>query len=90
MKRIGVVVFPGFQSVDMAAASFFEMANFKVPAHACEIHVVSEAGGAVKSSMGTATHTIAFDPHTYEPIQWLHPFARSPPGLVHAQRPDRA
>ncbi|MGO4812331.1 hypothetical protein AB4156_22485 [Cupriavidus sp. 2MCAB6] len=90
MKRIGVVVFPGFQSVDMAAASFFEMANFKVPAHACEIHVVSEAGGAVKSAMGTAVHTIAFDPYTYEPIQWFHLFARSPPGLAHAQRPDRA
>ncbi|WP_455281533.1 GlxA family transcriptional regulator [Cupriavidus necator] len=68
MNRIGLVVFPGFQILDMAAAAVFEMANLEVPAPAYEIHVVSEGGGAVKSSMGAAVHTIAMDPNAYDTL----------------------
>ncbi|RDK05160.1 GlxA family transcriptional regulator [Cupriavidus lacunae] len=68
MNRIGFVVFPGFQILDMAAASVFEIANLEVPAPAYEIHVVSEDGGAVRSSIGAALQTIALDPHAYDTL----------------------
>ena len=68
MKRIGLVVFPGFQILDMAAASVFEMANLGKPDAAYEIHVVSEGGGAVKSSVGAAVQTIALDPDDYDTL----------------------
>ena len=68
MKRIGLVVFPGFQILDMAAASVFEMANLEVADPAYEIDVVSESGGAVKSSLGAAVQTIALDPGAYDTL----------------------
>lgn len=68
MKRIGLVVFPGFQILDIVAVSVFEMANLAAPKAAYDIHVVSECGGAVKSSMGTAVQTVALDPNIYDTL----------------------
>lgn len=68
MKNIGIVVFPGFQILDLAAASVFEMANRETPVPAYEIRVVSEGGGAVKSSLGAAVQTIALDPQKYDTL----------------------
>jgi len=68
MKRIGLVIFPGFQVVDLAAASVFEMANREVPAPAYEIAVASEGGGAVRCSLGVDIQTIALDPHAYDTL----------------------
>lgn len=68
MKRIGLVIFPGFQVVDMAAASVFEMANREVPISTYKIDVVSESGGAVRCSLGVDIQTIALDPHAYDTL----------------------
>jgi transcriptional regulator GlxA family with amidase domain len=68
MKRIGLVIFPGFQVVDMAAASVFEMANREVPAPAYGIDVVSESGGIVKCSLGTGIQTTELDPCAYDTL----------------------
>jgi len=68
MQRIGLVVFPGFQILDLAAISVFEMANLDAPSPAYDIHVVSEGGGAVKSSIGAAVQTVALDPHAYDTL----------------------
>lgn len=68
MNRIGLALFPGFQMLDMAAASVFEMANLEVRVPAYEIHVVSESGGAVQSSMGAAIQTTAMDPLAYDTL----------------------
>jgi transcriptional regulator GlxA family with amidase domain len=78
MKRIGLVVFPGFQILDLAAASVFEMANLEVRTPAYEIHVVSEGGSATRSSIGAAVQTIALDPQAYDTLlvagsNTLHP-----------------
>ena len=82
MKNIGLVVFPGFQILDLAAASVFEMANVETSAY--DIHVVSESGGAVKSSLGTAVQTIALDPRKYDTLMVAGPTALqpSPPRLL--------
>ncbi len=68
MKRIGLVIFPGFQVVDMAVATVFEMANREVPTPAYAIDVVAESGGAVKCSMGAAIQAIELDPCAYDTL----------------------
>jgi transcriptional regulator GlxA family with amidase domain len=68
MKRIGIVVFPGFQILDTAAAAVFEMANLSARRKVYEIALVSESGGAVKSSMGAAVQTVALNPASYDTL----------------------
>ena len=81
MKRIGIVVFPGFQILDLAAAGVFEIANLQTPVPSYQIDVVSEGGGAVKSSVGAAVQTVAFDPAAYDTLLvagWTTPQPVSP------------
>ncbi|HEX7914679.1 GlxA family transcriptional regulator [Rudaea sp.] len=60
MKRIGFVVFPGFQILDMAAVTVFEMANRQAPRARYDIRLLSEHGGMVTSSAGIAVETQSF------------------------------
>ena len=78
MKRIGLVVFPGFQILDLAAASVFEMANLETAKAAYEIDVVSESGGTVTSSLGAAVQTIALDPQAYDTLLVAGPTVLQP------------
>ncbi|TAL99191.1 MAG: GlxA family transcriptional regulator [Paraburkholderia sp.] len=70
MKRIGVVVFPGFQILDMIAVSVFELANLEggpgQPAY--EIEVISEHGGLVRSSAGVQVESKAFNDPAYDTV----------------------
>lgn len=68
MKRVGLVVFPGFQVLDMAAASVFELANLEAPVTAYDIQVVAEHEGAVQSSLGTSIQAITLDPRNYDTL----------------------
>jgi transcriptional regulator GlxA family with amidase domain len=68
MKRIGVVVFPGFQILDMVAVSVFEIANMEAGEPAYEIEVISEHGGPVRSSSGVQVETKAFDDPAYDTV----------------------
>ncbi len=65
MHRIGFVVSPGFQLMSFAALSAFEFANLSVPSVFYDIRVMSQSGGAVKSSLGLVLQTEPFDdaPH---------------------------
>ena len=81
MKRIALVVFPGFQILDLAAAGVFEIANLQTPRPTYEIDIVSESGGPVKSSVGAAIHTSALDPEAYDTVLvtgWTTPQPASP------------
>ncbi|GGC69226.1 GlxA family transcriptional regulator [Undibacterium terreum] len=60
MKRIGFIVFPGFQILDMVAISVFELANLALEQAAYTIEVLSEHGGPVMSSAGVRVETAAF------------------------------
>jgi transcriptional regulator GlxA family with amidase domain len=57
MLRIGFVVTPHFQMMSLAATSAFEAANFSSGESLYEIHVLSERGGKVISSIGAAIDT---------------------------------
>ncbi|MBP2296534.1 GlxA family transcriptional regulator [Azospirillum rugosum] len=60
MPAIGFLVFDGFQVMGMAALSVFEMANHVLDRPAYEVHVLSEHGGPVKSSLGFNIDTAPF------------------------------
>jgi transcriptional regulator GlxA family with amidase domain len=68
MKRIGVVVFPGFQILDMVAISVFELANLEVGQPAYAVEIVSEHGGMVRSSAGVEIATKPFGDPAYDTV----------------------
>ena len=57
MRRIGFIVFPGFQVVGLSASTVFEVANLHCEAPAYEVHVLSEQGGRVQGSAAIAVET---------------------------------
>ncbi|MGV7211056.1 GlxA family transcriptional regulator [Oxalobacteraceae bacterium A2-2] len=57
-KSVAFIVFPGFQVVDMAAVTVFEMANTLPGGPVYDILMVSEHGGPVRSSAGIAVDTL--------------------------------
>lgn len=59
-KSVAFIVFPGFQVVDMAAVTVFEMANTLPGGPAYDILMVSEHGGPVRSSAGITVDTLPF------------------------------
>jgi transcriptional regulator GlxA family with amidase domain len=68
MKRVGLVVFPGFQILDLSAACVFEVANVQAGRKTYEVEVVSEKGGAVLSSAGIEVGTRAFGNASYDTL----------------------
>jgi len=68
MKRTGVVVFPGFQILDMIAVSVFELANIEAKQPVYEIELISEHGGQVRSSSGVRVDTVAFDDPAFDTV----------------------
>ena len=52
MKRIGVLVFPGFQILDLAAIAAFELANMPLDQPVYCVEMLPETGGPVVSSSG--------------------------------------
>jgi transcriptional regulator GlxA family with amidase domain len=68
MKRIGVVVFPGFQILDMVAISVFELANLEVDQPEYAVEVISEQGGMVRSSSGVEIATQPFGDPAYDTV----------------------
>ncbi len=62
IKRIGLVVFPGFQILDTAVLTAFEFANTLLPEPLYELATLSVAGGPVRSSSSVSVETL--------PIGW--------------------
>jgi len=61
-KRVGLVIYPGFQALDMAALTVFEFANSLLDQPLYELATLSVSGGPVKSSAGVALDSL--------PIGW--------------------
>jgi transcriptional regulator GlxA family with amidase domain len=76
MKRIGLVVFPGFQILDLVAVSVFELANGVAKMAAYDIEVLSEHGGLVPSSSGVPVQTRRFGKTKFDTViamGWMTP-----------------
>jgi transcriptional regulator GlxA family with amidase domain len=52
MQRIGFIVLPGFQMMSMAWLSIFDLANGEMGEPVYDVHLLSEAGGLIRSSIG--------------------------------------
>jgi transcriptional regulator GlxA family with amidase domain len=68
MQRIGFVVLPGFQMMSVAALSVFEFANREIGEPVYEVHLLSETGGSIRSSIGISVATQAFDDANFDTL----------------------
>ena len=68
MLRLGFIVAPGFQVMGFGALSAFEFANLSAGGPFYDVHLLSEAGGAVRSSLGVGVHTDAFDDSHFDTV----------------------
>jgi transcriptional regulator GlxA family with amidase domain len=60
MKRIGLIVFPGFQILELAVIAAFELANMYAGKPVYTVDLLSEEGGMVRSSSGVSADTRRF------------------------------
>lgn len=67
-QRIGLVVFPGFQILDLVALSVFELANAEAGRTVYELEVLSEHGGPVASTAGVTVDSRAFDRRRFDTL----------------------
>ncbi len=68
MQRIGVVTFPGFHVMTLAAMSVFEVANSELGEHRYDVHFMSENGGRVRSSAGFVVETEPFGNPVFDTV----------------------
>ena len=68
MQRIGVVTFPGFHVMSLAAMSVFEAANSELGERRYDVHFLSENGGPVRTSAGLMVETEPFDDSLFDTL----------------------
>src|SRR3982074_1368985 len=61
MQRIGFIVLPGFQMLSVTVLSVFELANWEIGEPVYDVHLLSETGGSIRSSIGIGVTTEPFD-----------------------------
>ena len=67
-RHIGLLVFPGFQILDLVATTVFEVANGFGARPRYKVTLLSEHGGLVTSSSGVPVATSAFDGHAFDTV----------------------
>jgi transcriptional regulator GlxA family with amidase domain len=68
MQRVGFIVLPGFQMMSVAALSVFEFANREVGEAVYDVHLLSETGGSIPSSIGINVGTEPFDDANFDTL----------------------
>lgn len=68
MRRIGFVVFPGYQVMSFAALTVFELANGQSAEPLYDVHILSEGGGMVRTSVGMTIGSQPFDKTVYDTL----------------------
>jgi transcriptional regulator GlxA family with amidase domain len=79
MRRLGLIAFPGFQILDLAAACVFELANLAGERKTYEINLLSERGGRVASSSGIEVETQAFGDPAFDTLMVVGDLAAAEP-----------
>lgn len=88
MHRIGLIVYPGFQSLALAVATAFEYANLMHGEVAYDFALVSQEGGAVACSQGFEVNTQAWGRKVFDTliVSGDNECRLPPPGLVNRIR----
>ena len=68
MQRIGFIALPGFQVLSVGALSVFEFANKEMGGPVYDVHLLSEAGGSIRSSIGISVETEPFADTTLDTL----------------------
>jgi transcriptional regulator GlxA family with amidase domain len=68
MQRIGFIILPGFQVMSFAAIAVFEFANREIGEPVYDVHLLSETGGLIRSSIGVSVATEAFDDRNFDTL----------------------
>src|SRR5258708_11316336 len=68
MQRIGFTLLPGFQVISFAAISVFEFANREIGEQVYDVHLLSETGGLIRSSIGISVATEPFDDRNFDTL----------------------
>jgi transcriptional regulator GlxA family with amidase domain len=85
MQRIGFIAFPNFQVLSLCTVSVFECANILASEPLYELHMLSEAGGTIRTSSGLALETKKFDETEFDTLIVLGTLVDKPtfsPGLL--------
>ncbi|QGZ38746.1 transcriptional regulator GlxA family with amidase domain [Pseudoduganella flava] len=77
--RIALVVFPGFQILDFAALTVFELANLVHGTQRYQVETISHGGGIVASSAGVPVATQPFGRRAYDTLLIAGPTVVTPP-----------
>ena len=89
-RRIGLLLPPGFQVLDLMATTVFELANTLCDAPCYEVTMLSEHGGPVASSSGVRVLTEAVVQYDFDtvlvPGRMPSPAQPSTPGFLHILR----
>ena len=68
MRKIGFIIYPGYQPMGLASTTPFEMANRQAAEPLYEIRMLSMHGGPVRTSVGFHVSTEAFTEEQYDLI----------------------
>ena len=82
MQRIGFVVSPGFRVMSFAVASVFEFANVEMSEPVYDVHLLSETGGSVRTSIGVSVATEPFDDTNFDTLIVGRGTQPPTPGLI--------
>jgi transcriptional regulator GlxA family with amidase domain len=92
MPSIGVVLFPGFQVMNLAPLTAFEFANLQLGQYFYDVTFLSEAGGPVRTSIGMVIETEPFSDRRFETVIVVGAIQVDPsaPGLIERLRKTAA
>jgi transcriptional regulator GlxA family with amidase domain len=82
VQRIGFVVSPGFRVMSFAVASVFEFANVAMSEPVYDVHLLSETGGSVRTSIGVSVATEPFDDTNFDTLIVGRGTQPPTPGLI--------
>ena len=68
MQRIGFIALPGFRMMSLASLSVFELANGEMDQPVYDLHLLSDAGGLVRSSIGIPLMTEPLDGRRFDTV----------------------
>jgi len=68
MQRVGFIVLPGFQLLSVSALSVFELANWEMGEPVYDVHLLSETGGSIRSSISISVATEPFDDRNFDTV----------------------
>lgn len=88
MRAIGVVLFPDFQVMNLAALTAFELANMTAGHEVYRISFLSEEGGPITTSIGMTVETEPFGGRRFDTLVVVGTLAVGPssPGLIEQVR----